>query len=103
MNLNATSRVANIDAKFANTLILLLKFLLITRQLSQAIIAVILQKLYLIHCQKCPEAQYIDEIGGNFKYRFNNHTHSIRQKKIFPLPLHFNADDHNINDLKVCI
>ena len=20
-----------------------------------------------------------------------------------PLPLHFNADDHNINDLKVCI
>ena len=57
----------------------------------------------LIHCQKCPEAQYIGETGGIFRYRFNNHTHSIRQKKLLPLPLHFNPDDHNINDLKVCI
>ena len=30
-------------------------------------------------------------------------THTIRQKKLLPLPLHFNADDHNINDLNVCI
>ena len=30
-------------------------------------------------------------------------THTIRQKKLLPLPLHFNADNHNINDLKVCI
>ena len=30
-------------------------------------------------------------------------THTIRQKKLLPLPLHFNADDDNINDLKVCI
>ena len=59
--------------------------------------------VYLIHCQKCPEALYIGETGGSFRYRFNNHTHSIRQKKFLPLPLHFNADDHNINDLKVCI
>ena len=59
--------------------------------------------VYLIHFQKCPEALYIGETGGNFRYRFNNHTHSIRQKKLLPLPLHFNADDHNINDLKVCI
>ena len=42
MNLNATNRVANIDAKFADTLTLLLRFSLITRQLSQAIITVIL-------------------------------------------------------------
>ena len=59
--------------------------------------------VYLIHCKKCPEALYIGETGGNFRYRFNNHTHSIRQKKLLPLPLHFNADDININDLKVCI
>ena len=52
---------------------------------------------------KCPEAQYIGEIGGNVRYRCNNHIHSIRQKKLLPLPLHFNADDHNIKDLKVCI
>ena len=59
--------------------------------------------VYLIHCQKCPEALYIGETGLNFRYRFNIHTHSIRQKKLLPLPLHFNADDHNINNLKVCI
>ena len=59
--------------------------------------------MYLIHCQKCPEAQYIGETGGIFRYIFNNHTHSVRQKKLLPLPLHFNEDDHNINDLKVCI
>ena len=59
--------------------------------------------MYSMHCQKCPEARHIWETGGNIKCRFNNHTHSIRQKKLLPLPLHFNADGHNINDLKVCI
>ena len=59
--------------------------------------------VYLIHCHKYPEAQYIGETGGNFRYKFNSHTHSIRQKKLLPLPLHFNADDHKIDDLKVCI
>ena len=59
--------------------------------------------VYLIHCQKCPEALYIGKTGGNFRYRFNNHTHSIRQNKFLLLPLYFNADDHNINDRKVCI
>ena len=57
--------------------------------------------MYLIHCQKCPEAQHIGETGKNVRYRFNYHT--ISQKKLLPLPLHFNADGHNINDLKVCI
>ena len=28
-------------------------------------------------------------------------THTLSDSLI-PLPLHFNADDHNINDLKVC-
>ena len=50
---------------------------------------------------KCPEGQYIGETGVNFRYRLNNHT--IRQERLLPLPLHFNADGHNINDLKVCI
>ena len=30
-------------------------------------------------------------------------AHTIRHKKVLPLPLHFNADDHNIDDLTVCI
>ena len=76
--------VANIVAKIANALILQLMISLIIRQLSQAIITVILL--------------YIGEPSGNFRYRFNNHTHSIRQKKLLPLPLPFNADDHNIVD-----
>ena len=59
--------------------------------------------VYLVHCKKCPEAPYIGETGGIFRYRLNDHKHSIRQKKLLPLPLHFNADDSNINDLIVCI
>ena len=59
--------------------------------------------VYLLHCQKCPEAQYIEETGRNFIYQFYNHTHSIRHKKPFPLPLHFDADNHSINDLKLCL
>ena len=58
--------------------------------------------VYLIHCKKCPEAQYIGVTGGNFRYRFNNHTH-YQIEKFLPLPLLFNADDHNINDHKGCI
>ena len=57
----------------------------------------------LIQCKKCPEARYIGETGGSFIYRFNNHTQTIRQKNLLPLPLHFNGEYHNINDLKVCI
>ena len=75
MNLNATNLVANIDAKFANTLILLLMFSLIIRQLSQAIMTDSANGVYLIHCKKCPETLYIGETGGNFIYRFNDHTH----------------------------
>ena len=59
--------------------------------------------VYLIHCKKCPEAPYIGETGGIIRYRLNDHKHVIRQKKLLPLPLHFNADDSNINDLIVCI
>ena len=59
--------------------------------------------VYLIHCWKCPEIQYIGETGGNFRSRFNNHTHSFRQKATLHLPMHINADGRNIIDLKVCI
>ena len=33
----------------------------------------------------------------------NSDTHFIRHNKFLPLPLYLDADDHNINDLKVCI
>ena len=35
---------------------------------------------HLNHCQKCPEEQYIGETGGNYRYRFNNHTHYKTEK-----------------------
>ena len=44
--------------------------------------------------------RYITYIHHTYIYM---HTYSIRQKKLLPLPLHFNADGHNNNDLKVCI
>ena len=28
-----------------------------------------------MHCQKCPEAKYNGETGGNSTFRFNNHRH----------------------------
>ena len=36
--------------------------------------------MYLIHCKKCPEAQYIRKTGRNFRYKFNNHTHYQTEK-----------------------
>ena len=104
MNLNATNCVANIDAMFA-------------KHINTATNAYINHKtvkpdnyncdsanvVYFIHCQTCPEAQYIGETGGIFRYRFINHAHCIRQKKLLPLPTYFIADGRNISDLKHCI
>ena len=59
--------------------------------------------VYLIHCKKCPEPQYIGETGGHFRYRFSNQTQYIRQKNLLPLLSHYNADVLKINDLKLCI
>ena len=101
MNPNATSRVANIDAKFANTSIPQLKITLTSTQLCRVIITDSASVVYLIAknaqthniLEKQAETSYIDLII----------THSIRQKKLVPLPLHFNTDGHKINYLKVCI
>ena len=59
--------------------------------------------VYLIHCQEFPDAKCIGKTGVNFRYRFNNHTQSIIQIKFLPLSLIFNANDHDIIDLNVCI
>ena len=58
--------------------------------------------MYLIHCKKCSEAQMLEKIEEISDTDLII-THSMRQKKLLPLPLHFNADDHNIGDLNVCI
>ena len=84
----------SIDATL-QALILLLKFSLITRQLNQSIMTVILLTCIFNSMQKIPETHSIGETGGNSRCSFDNHTHS--------LPFHFNADDLNINDLNVCI
>ena len=58
--------------------------------------------VYLIHCQKCAEAQYIEETGENFTYIFNNHT-LYQTEKATSSAIAFQWDSHNINNLKVCI
>ena len=55
-------------------------FSLITRQKSQATMSDSANVVYLIHCKKCPEAQYIGETERNFRFRFNNHTHYQTEK-----------------------
>ena len=72
MNLNAANRVANIGAKSANTLILLLMYLMTVKPGNYIFYSAIV--VYLINCQKCPEVLYIGETGGIFRYSFNNHT-----------------------------
>ena len=101
MNLNAANRVVNIDAMFANTATNLFINHKTVKPVNYNCYSA--NVVYLIHCHKMHRTQYIGETGGNFRHLFNNRTHSITQKRLLPLPLHFNADGHNINDLKVCI
>ena len=84
----------SIDATL-QALILLLKFSLITRQLNQSIMTVILLTCIFNSMQKIPRNAFHWRNCGNSRCSFDNHTHS--------LPFHFNADDLNINDLNVCI
>ena len=93
MNLNATNHMANIDA---NKVCINHKTVILGNYITTNVV-------YLMNCVKCSIAQYIVETGGNIRYRFNNHTHTIRQKKVFPLTSHFNVDKQNIKDVKVCI
>ena len=55
---------------------------------------------YLVHCQDAQKHNILEE---QVKISEESYTHYVRQKKPLPLQLHFNADGHNINYLKVCI
>ena len=102
-NLNATSRVAN-RCKVCKHINTATKAYIIHKTVTPCNYSCVSANVvYLIDCQESPEAQYIREAGGNIRYRFNNHTHSFREKSLLPLPSHFNADGHNICDLKFCI
>ena len=89
MNLNAKNRVKNIDAKFANTLILLIKFSFITRLLSQAIITVILLTLCIKFIAENAQKHNILEKQAEISDTDLIITHTIRQKKTFSSAIAF--------------
>ena len=57
--------------------------------------------VYLIMCKKCNKGNYVGETTTKFRYRMNNHKHTINTKQTgFPVANHFSQLGHSINDLK---
>ena len=60
--------------------------------------------IYLLLCKKCPLISYIGETSSKFRFRFNNHKASIRNKSTgLPVAEHFNTPNHSVQDLKFSI
>ena len=54
-------------------------------------------------CAKYPNAVYVGEISNRFRFRLNNHKHSIEHYfSGYPVAMHFNEQSHAIEDLR-CI
>ena len=58
--------------------------------------------VYGIHCQNALKHNILEKLAEISDTDLII-THTIRHSKLLPLPLHFNADNHNITDLNVCI
>jgi len=58
--------------------------------------------IYLITCTKC-NIQYVGESGQKLRDRINNHKSTIRTGKLTPIAIHFNSNDHSIENLSVNI
>lgn len=56
--------------------------------------------IYLITCQKCNK-QYVGETGRSLADRITDHLSCIRLKKVTPIGLHFNLQDHSSTHLKI--
>ena len=54
--------------------------------------------IYLISCKKCPK-QYVGETRNALRQRFSSHRYDIKHNKDKPVALHFNLDDHSIDDV----
>ena len=59
--------------------------------------------VYILFCAKCPNAVYVGETTKRFRFRLNNHKHSIKHNfSGYPVAIHFNEQSHTIEDLR-CI
>ena len=56
--------------------------------------------LYLINCKRCHK-QYVGETKTTLRLRFNNHLSTIRHNSDYPVAIHFNSDQHTINDVSI--
>ena len=56
--------------------------------------------VYLISCEKC-YLQYVGETGRSLADRVREHRSNIKQKKKTPISIHFNSENHSVDDLSV--
>lgn len=56
--------------------------------------------IYLLHCDKCDNSQYIGETRNSLKKRLALHRSHIKYNTGTPLTQHFNLRDHNLQNLK---
>ena len=60
--------------------------------------------VYLIFCQKCPNAWYFGETSGTLRTRMNGHRQTINHNNcVVPVGDHFNLADHCLDDLRVLV
>ena len=60
--------------------------------------------VYILFCAKCPNAVYVGETSNRFRFRFNNHKHSIKHNfSGYPVAMHFNEQSHTMEDLRCII
>ena len=58
--------------------------------------------VYGLVCRKCKHLVYVGETSKMLKERIQGHLHLIRSEDKFnAVPIHFNTDGHNVDDLKV--
>jgi GIY-YIG catalytic domain len=56
--------------------------------------------IYLISCKRCG-MQYVGQTGRALGDRINDHLSNIRTVKSTPVALHFNLQDHSIEDFQI--
>jgi hypothetical protein len=55
--------------------------------------------IYVIYCQKCP-LLYVGETKNSVKQRMSQHLSTIKLKYQTPVSLHFNSENHSIDDFR---
>ena len=60
--------------------------------------------VYILIWAKCPNAVYVGETSNRFRFRLNNHKHSIKHNfSGYRVAMHFNDQSHTIEDLRSII